>query len=189
MGLWDTLLGRRKPAPPNLDRLFGLPSAAVTLQAGAGYTPTGAGAVAFRATEGAAFAQVQADVTALLEAGGGPPVTASVDGYGYTWLLLRRDPAELPELVTDLHAVNATLQDNGFGPMLLCSLVTFADPAGRRLALVYLYKQGTFYPFAPTGDQQRDNAVELQVRGLVAGDLPIEPDVSRWFPIWGAPGL
>ena len=39
------------------------------------------------------------------------------------------------------------------------------------------------------GGQQRDNAVELQVRGAVGADLKIEPDLSRWFAVWGAPGL
>ena len=32
MGLLDTLLGRSKPVQPNLDQLFGLPSAAMTLE-------------------------------------------------------------------------------------------------------------------------------------------------------------
>jgi hypothetical protein len=56
---------------------------------------------------------------------------------------------------------------------------------------VYLYKRGTFYPFAPVDPdaQRRDSALELQVRALVASDLPIESDLTRWFPIWGAPGL
>jgi hypothetical protein len=92
-------------------------------------------------------------------------------------------------LVTDLHAVNSSLESAGFGPSLLCSMVTFADSGGRRLAVVYLYKQGTFYPFAPTGGQRRDNPLELQVRGALAGELKIEPDLGRWFPLWGAPGL
>ena len=48
-----------------------------------------------------------------------------------------------------MHAVNTALESNGFGPQLLCSLVNFTDTQGRRLALVYLYKRGTFYPFAP----------------------------------------
>ena len=64
--------------------------------------------------------------------------------------------------MTDLHAVNSTLQDSGFGPTLLCSLVVFADPDGRRLGLVYLFKQGTFYPFAPaegSGTTIDDSAV------------------------------
>ena len=39
----------------------------------------------------------------------------------------------------------------GFGSGLLCSLVPFVDGGGHRVGLVYLYKQGTFYPFAPRG--------------------------------------
>ena len=58
-----------------------------------------------------------------------------------------------------------------------------------RSALVYLYKRGTFYPFAPDGDERRDNALELQVRGVVAQDVPVEPDLTKWLAIWGAPGL
>ncbi|MGC5413329.1 PspA-associated protein PspAB, partial [Streptomyces sp. DT225] len=73
----------------------------------------------------------------------------SRDAYGYTWLLARRPPEDTAALVNDLHAVNTLLQDGGFGPQLLCSLVAFRDGDGRALALVYLYKRGTFYPFAP----------------------------------------
>ena len=91
--------------------------------------------------------------------------------------------------MTDLHGINSTLQDNGFGPALLCSLVGFAGDDGRRLGLVYLYKRGTFYPFAPLEAQKRDNAFELQVRGALGADLPVEADLGRWFPVWGAPGL
>jgi hypothetical protein len=29
----------------------------------------------------------------------------------------------------------------------------------------------------------------MQVRGALDGDLKIESDLSRWFPVWGAPGL
>ena len=62
MGLWDTLTGRSKPVRANLDALFSLPSAAITLQTAAGFTPTGVGSVCYRAAEGAAFAQTQQDV-------------------------------------------------------------------------------------------------------------------------------
>ncbi|HET6627954.1 MAG TPA: hypothetical protein VFG63_16295, partial [Nocardioidaceae bacterium] len=89
----------------------------------------------------------------------------------------------------DLHAVNTTLEAHGFAPGLLCSMVGFTDASGRSLGLVYLYKQGTFYPFAPTGPQQRDNVLEIQIRDLVGNDLPVEPQLSRWMPVWGAPGL
>ncbi|MFG2358513.1 hypothetical protein [Streptomyces sp. NPDC048521] len=194
MGLLDILLGRTKPVAPDLDQLFALPSAAITLQAAAGFTPTGSGAVCFATVEGAAFEQTHREVQALLDADSdrtGPPVELRQDDYGYSWLVSRRAPDELAQLVNDLHAVNSSMEVNGFGPQLLCSLAGFTDDAGRRLALVYLYKRGTFYPFAPVpgAAERRDNALELRVKAALGNDLRIEQDLSRWFPVWGAPGL
>ncbi|WP_149182581.1 PspA-associated protein PspAB [Streptomyces sp. TRM49041] len=199
MGFLDVLFGRSKPAKPDLDQLFALPSAAITLQAAIGFTPTGAGSVCFAAIEGGAFAQVQQEVRALLDADserGGGPVEFIRDTYGYAWLLSGRAPNELPALVSDLHAVNTALQDSGFGPHLLCSLVAFHDARLRPLALVYLYKRGTFYPFAPRPapraprpGNKRDNPLELQAKAVLKDDPRIEQDLTRWFPLWGAPGL
>jgi hypothetical protein len=185
----DAALGRTKAVRPDLDSLFAIPDAAVTLEAAMSLRPTGLGSVCFRAVEGSAFSAVQGDIQQLLDADGGPKVEASTDAFGYTWLLVRHEASELPGLVTELHAVNSTLQDNGFAPTLLCSLVGFEAQGDRPVGLVYLYKRGTFYPFAPTGAEQRDTALELQVRAAVGSDLPVEPDLSRWFPVWGAPGL
>jgi PspAB-like protein len=194
MGLLDILLGRTKPVAPDLDQLFALPSAAVTLEVAAGFRPTGGGAVCFATVEGAAFEQTHREVQALLDADvdrDGPPVELRRDEYGYSWLVSQREPDRLPELVNDLHAVNSAMEVNGFGPQLLCSLAGFADDQGRRLALVYLYKRGTFYPFAPLSGaaQRRDNPLELRVKAALANDLRIEQDLNRWFPVWGAPGL
>ncbi|MFI1013155.1 hypothetical protein [Streptomyces sp. NPDC020965] len=195
MGFLDTILGRGKPVRPDLDQLFGLPAAAITLQAGAGFAPTGVGSVCFASVEGGAFAQLQRDVRELLDADtgrGGIPVEFSRDAYGYTWLLARQPASDTASLVNDLHAVNTLLQDGGFGPQLLCSLIVFREAAGERtLALVYLYKRGTFYPFVPLpgATERRDNALELQIRTLLADDVRMEEDLARWFPVWGAPGL
>ncbi|MFE2720975.1 hypothetical protein [Kitasatospora sp. NPDC059327] len=194
MGILDTLFGRTKPVKPDLDQLFGVPSAALTLEAAAGFRPTGVGSVCFASVEGGAFVEVERQVRALLDADterGGVPVEASKDAYGYSWLLARHTPEELPELVNDLHAVNSELEGNGFGPQLLCSLVAFRGPEEQPLALVYLYKRGTFYPFAPVpgGGEKRDSPLELQVNAMLGNDLRLEKDLTRWFPVWGAPGL
>ncbi|WP_149182245.1 PspA-associated protein PspAB [Streptomyces sp. TRM49041] len=194
MGFLDVLLGRSKPVRPDLDQLFGVPGAALTLEAATGFMPTGAGSVCFAGVEGGAFARVRDEVRDLLDADtgrGGVPVEFSRDAYGYSWLLARHAGDDVVSVVNDLHAVNTLLQDGGFGPHLLCSLTGFRHPDDQRvLALVYLYKRGSFYPFAPvTGVERRDNALELQVRALLADELRMEPDLSRWFPVWGAPGL
>jgi hypothetical protein len=190
VGFLDSLLGRTKPVQPKLDDLFALPTAAITLQAAMGLTPTGSGSVCFRAPEGRAFSDIEKDVQELLAMGSqAAPVELSNDSYGFTWLVSRHAPDDFEALVTDLHAVNSSLVDGGFGPQLLCTLIPFQGDSGRRVGLVYLYKRGTFYPFAPLAGEKRDNGLELQVRGAVEGDLKIEPDLSRWFAVWGAPGL
>ncbi len=193
MGFLDTLLGRTKPVPPKLDDLFALPSAAITLEAAMDFRPTGSGSVCFRGVEGRSFSDVQKDVQDLLNVSsaheGGLPVEVSRDTYGFTWLVSSHMSDEIEGLVTDLHAVNSALVDNGFGPQLLCTLVAFRNMAEQRVALVYLYKRGTFYPFAPVSGEQRDNTLELQVKSAVGDDLKWEQDLSRWFPVWGAPGL
>ncbi|MFF7243586.1 hypothetical protein ACFZBU_06780 [Embleya sp. NPDC008237] len=186
MGLFDSVFGRSRPVKPDLDQLFGLPSAAITLEIAAGFHPTGTGSVCFATVEGGAFDQVLRDLNELVQG-----LRSSRDEYGYTWLLAERPPEDVGTLVTDLHAINTALEDGGFGPQLLCSLAAFEHPDGRRLALVYLYKRGTFYPFAPVpgAHEKRDTALEIQVNAAVTDDLRLEPDLSRWFPVWGAPGL
>ena len=117
MGLWSTLTGRSKPVQANLDALFALPAAAVTLQTAADFTPTGLGSVCYRAAEGAAFAQTQADVVELLDNDDDPDVERSTDSFGFTWLLARQSPDDLSALVTDLHTVSyrEILAGRGYG--------------------------------------------------------------------------
>jgi hypothetical protein len=191
VGLWDALTGRSRAKAPDLDSLFMVPSAAITLETAMGLRPVGSGSVCFRAPLGPAYAEVETDVLALLRsAEKAPEVTVSKDSFGFTWLVVSGDPADTGALCTDLHAVNTTLAEQGFDSGLLCTLVPFEDTAGRRVGLVYLYKQGTFYPFAPTpGTQQRDNLLEISVRDTLTGELPMEQDLQRWLAVWGAPGL
>jgi hypothetical protein len=187
MGFLDTVLGRSKPAVPNLDQLFALPAAAVTLQTSTRFEPTGAGSVCFKAAEGGAFTGLSEQVEQLLALDEGKYRQQS-DSFGFTWLVRTTTPEDLDGLVTDLHAVNSSLVDAGFGAALLCTLIVFTDGA-QRLGLVYLYKRGTWYPFAPTGPDRRDSALELQVKSVLEQDLRVEDDLARWFPLYDAPVL
>ena len=144
MGFLDSLLGRSKPKEPNLDDLFAVPPAALTLEARSGIIPTGVGAVAFREVEGGAFDRAEQEARALIAADPNTDVEQVNDGFGYTWQVVTQQVNSTADLVTSLHAVNAALEAQGFGPMLLCSTVYFRASDGRTTALVYLYKRGTF---------------------------------------------
>jgi hypothetical protein len=197
----DALLGRSKPKQPKLDALFGVTAAAITLEASAGLRPTGQAAVCFKPASGEGFAAASEELRGLLELAvkeAGSTLRVEDDRYGYRWVVLGDPDPE--DLVTAVHLVNSTLEQHGFGPQLLCSVFAFAGGSGglrdsspvdtsgqRRCHLVYLYKRGTFYPFAPREGERRDNELELQVRGALGSDLPIEPELARWFALWGIP--
>ncbi len=201
MKIWEALTGRSRVKQADLDALFMVPSAAITLQTAAGLTPTGTGSVCFRSAAGPAFQQTQDDVVALIRRDThAPQVKVSGDEFGFTWVVVHRNPHDVSGLCTDLHAVNTSLESHGFGSGLLCSVIPFADVSGRRVGLVYLYKQGTFYAFAPTDEAMgdagtadspriRDSLLEISVRDQLKAELPMEADVTRWFALWGAPGL
>jgi hypothetical protein len=93
------------------------------------------------------------------------------------------------DLVTTVHMVNSTLAERGYGNQLLASVFAFRGESGGVSYLVYLFKRGTFYPFVPEpgGGEKRDNQRELQLQGALQGEVPLEADLTRWFPIWGAP--
>jgi hypothetical protein len=189
VGFLDAILGRQKPKQANIDALFGLPSAAVTLETAAGMVPNGRGLVCFKPPSGQPFASLVDEITDTLKvgpSGEAPAIREERDRFGYQWIVVSQPGIE--ELVTSVHLVNTTLAERGYGPSLLCSVFGF-DPreGGRSAFLVYLYKRGTFYPFAPLESETRDNATELRLRGVLEGELPIEQDLTRWFPIWGLP--
>jgi hypothetical protein len=205
VGLFDTLLGRTKPVRANLDALFALPSAAVTLQSAAGLVSSGAAGVCWKPPAGQPAEDLEKEIGQLLDLpdtpkapgppGEGTPTSVGTfrqaeDSYGYRWLLL--DDPDIEDLVTRVHLANSTLTDAGWGPQLLCSVFGFgpgdgAAPDAKPFFLVYLFKRGTFYPFAPLADEHRDNELELRVKAVVGADLPFEADLSRWFPLWDAP--
>nr|WP_199922036.1 hypothetical protein [Kitasatospora aureofaciens] len=39
------------------------------------------------------------------------------------------------------------------------------------------------------GQEKRNNALEIEISNMLKNDLRIESDLSRWFPLWGAPGM
>jgi PspAB-like protein len=186
----DSILGRTKPKRANLDALFAVPGAAITLEASLGQTSAGAAAVCFKPASAYDFTSTCTEINELLELQAldtGSEISQHQDSYGYHWIIVR-DP-DLSDLVTSVHMVNASLAERGFDNQLLASVFAFRGEDGAVAYLVYLFKRGTFYPFvpAPGGGERRDNQKELQVQAALGHEVPLEADLTRWFPIWGAP--
>ena len=189
MGLRDTLFGRTKQVAPKLDNLFALPSAALTLQTELDLVTSGQAGLCFKAGSGETQLATDADIMTLLNfEAGSDEAHITTDELGFKWLLVKNP--DLNELVTRIHSANSSMVEHELGPRLFCAVFGFAPaspPGEGGVRMVYLLKQGTWYPFAPTDNNNRNNQLELRVRSFLDKDLPMEKDLSRWMALWGLP--
>jgi hypothetical protein len=189
MGFLDVLTGRRKLDKPAPDRLFAISTAYVTFESGLDITTRGAAAIVFQSLATADFTSIVRDMEEVVRAtagDSGTKVETSEDEYGFSWLVLRGPSFD--DLVVGINAVSGALQDGGYGDRVLCAVFSFQDARGRQIYWIYNYKRGSFYPFVPaSGPQQRDTERELVLKAQVGSELPVENELSRWFPLWGVP--
>lgn len=189
MGFFDVITGKRKLAGPAPDRLFAISTAYVTLQTQLDISSRDAAAIVFQPLATADFDAIVKDMEEVVRgtaADSGTTVTSSDDAFGFRWLVLRG--TDFDDLVVGINAVSGALETGGYGDRVLCAVFAFQDAKARRLYWIYNYKRGAFYPFVPAaGDQQRDTERELQLKAQIGRELPVEPELERWFPLWGIP--
>jgi hypothetical protein len=200
VGLRDILTGRHEVKGPAPDRLFAISTAYVTLQAEHQIDPVGTAAIVFQALATSEFESTLREMEDVVKATGGESgtsVSTQDDSYGYRWMVLR-NPAGAPcveDLAVGINAVSSSIETAGHGERLLCAVFAFLDAQKRRIYFIYNYKRGFWYPFVPAdgsggGDaaaQQRSTERELQIKAQMASELPMEPELERWFPLWGIP--
>jgi hypothetical protein len=189
MGLLDTLLGRRKIKGPAPDRLFAIATAQVTLSTSLDISSRGKAAIVFQPLSTGDFERVATEIEELVRATGeetGTTVETSLDSFGYRWFVLSDDDVE--DLAVGVNAVNDALAVGGYADRVLAAVFAFQDAGGKPVYFIYNYKRGKWYPFVPAGgEQQRSTERELQLKAQLGADLPFEPELERWFPLWGIP--
>ena len=190
MGLFDVLRGKRaikKPVPT--DRVFAMTTAQVTLEMELDLKSSGKSAIVFQPLATADFEQIVRDMEEVVRSSGeetGTTIDTRDDEFGYRWMVLS-DP-DFEDLVVGVNAVSTALEAGGYGDRILCAVFAFRDQASKPVYWIYNYKRGAFYPFVPAGGaQQRDNERELRLKAQIGGELPIEAELERWFPLWGIP--
>lgn len=188
MSLFDDLLGRTKPVKSQLDQLFAISTAYITLTVDLGLKPSDRAGVTFRPVTSSDFQAADQELSDLLAISGkdtNTKVEQLKDSFGFQWVVLT-DP-DFEDLVSTTHMVSLTLQEHGFRDQLLAAAFKFLQD-GQPVYWVYNYKRGNFYPFAPKdGQKERDNAVELRMRSVMERELPIEKELERWYPLWDMP--
>jgi hypothetical protein len=159
----------------------------VTLETELGLKPDGAGGIVFKPLSAGEFVRAENDLQQVLDgvsAEYGSRLERHSDEFGYEWIVVH--DADLEDQVTTVHAVAQGLQESGFGEQLLAGAFKFRG-GKHPVYWIYGFKRGAFWPFVPTGEKERDNAEELELKAKLEKELPIEPDLSRWFGLFDAP--
>ena len=206
MGLRDILTGRHEVKGPAPDRLFAISTAYIALQAEHNIEPAGAAAIVFQALQTSEFEGVIKEMEEVVVATGGESGTkvhTEDDSFGYRWMVLHGSSVE--DLAVGINAVSSSIETAGHGERLLCAVFAFKDAKSQRVGggggghpiyFIYNYKRGFWYPFvpasgsgssSPTQATERSTERELQLKAQMASELPIEPELERWFPLWGIP--
>ena len=170
-------------------RLFAMATAAITLEMTLELKSSGKAAIVFQPLETADFTGIVRDMEEVLRGTGddtGTQVERTDDSFGYRWMVLADEDFE--DLVVGINVVSQALQDGGYGERVLCAVFAFRDAGDRPVYWIYNYKRGSYYPFVPAGGaQQRDTERELRLKAQIGHELPVEPELERWFPLWGIP--
>ena len=116
----------------------------------------------------------------------GTTVDTSDDSFGFRWLMLRG--RDFDDLVVGINAVSGALEAGGYGDRVLCAVFAFQDRQQAAAVLDLQLQARHLLPVrARGGEQQRDNERELVLKAQIGAELPVEPELERWFPLWGIP--
>lgn len=186
---FDAILGRSAvPLAARSADIFALGNAVVELDARLGARSTGFAGLVFREVESTMFGRLEGEIQELVRLGAaatGTTVRQARDAFKYLWLLLEDDDIE--DLIATMHLASSTLEEHDFGRTLLAAAFQFESSAGP-FFLLYNFKRGHFYPFAPRAERTRDQVLEMRLKSLLGSVLPLEPDPGRWYPLWDVPG-
>jgi hypothetical protein len=194
VGLRDILTGRHQVKGPAPDRLFAISTAYVALESEHQIEPAGKAAIVFQALQTSDFEATIKDMEEVVTATGGEngtQVHTEDDSFGYRWMVLNDSSVE--DLAVGINAVSGSIETAGHGERLLCAVFAFRDARKRPIYFIYNYKRGFWYPFVPsttsagTPPKERSTERELQLKAQMSSELPIEPELERWFPLWGIP--
>jgi hypothetical protein len=186
--------GASRAADP--EDLFGMSTAHVTMAADLDFEPLERAALCFSGVDSTDFTDTLANVKSLVEAGDeGTVAETHEDDHGYRWVVLA-DP-DFEDLVVGVHAAADEFAERGYDSRLLAAVFGFerrpdrfrnvaADEGGEpaRAYWIYSFRRGSYYPFAPRGENERDHGLEFKLRSVLEGELDVEADESYWYPLW-----
>ena len=181
--------GGSKKRETDSDTISSLSSAYIALNTRLDLKSTGRSAICIKNVDLAPFSEMKQEIENFLDASKADfelTYRTIVDPYEYLWIIIMTKTLE--DNVAAIASIGDTIEERGFSDKLLASIFDFNDGSTANY-LIYNYKLDKFYPFVPINEQQkrRDHDKELKIMSAVRDELPVEKDMSNWYPIWNIP--
>ena len=171
------------------DALFSLSSAQITLETNLDLRYTGKAAMSLKSVSGRFFSEALAEIKHFLDVSKADSELSYKminDSYGYLWIVF--ESPKIEDMILCISGVGQILDDRSFAKQLLATLIQFQSKRNKNANfhqyLVYNYTLNRFYPFVPINKNERDNKIEREIMETIADEIPIEKDISLWYPIW-----
>ncbi|CAN5233371.1 hypothetical protein BH18THE2_BH18THE2_20150 [soil metagenome] len=181
--------GGSKKRETDSDTISSLSSAYIALKTRLDLKSTGRSAICIKKVDLVPFSEMKQEIENFLDASKADfelTYRTIVDPYEYLWIIIMTKTLE--DNVAAITSIGDTIEEKGFSDKLLASIFDFNDGSTANY-LIYNYKLDKFYPFVPISEQQkrRDHDKELKIMSAVGDELPVEKDLSNWYPIWNIP--
>ena len=181
--------GGSKKRETDSDTISSLSSAYIALNTRLDLKSTGRSAICIKNVDLVPFGEMKHEIENFLDASKADfeiTYRTIVDPYEYLWIIIMTKTLE--DNVAAITSIGDTIEERGFSDKLLASIFDFNDGSTANY-LIYNYKLDKFYPFVPINEQQkrRDHDKELKIMSAVGDELPVEKDMSNWYPIWNIP--
>ena len=111
----------------------------------------------------------------------------SDDEFGYRWMILR--DADVEDLVGRRQRGQRRARRSAATATACCARCSPSrTPTAARSTSSTTTSAARWYPFVPgRGRAAAQHRARAAAQGAVGAELPIEPELERWFPLWGIP--
>ena len=117
------------------------------------------------------------------------------DQHGTRWVVL--EDRNFDDLVSSVFTVGNAIVSNGAGKDLLAAVFRYhykvntrekPGAADANVYWIYTYRRKAFYPFVPSGPQERDRPAELHLaKAMKKIGLGVDDSLEDWYGLWGIP--
>lgn len=171
-----------KKADPN--DLIALSRVSLAVETNMNYEPCEVGGLAFSDIDDQEFEKALNEVKGVIKSNDDTE-DADLDMkdiHGTQWIVVNDESIE--SLAANLQFGASAMESVEYSSRLLAAVLPFKNDENDYIYVIYSFRRGSFYPFAPQGLDERDSKIERRLSTIIEDEIDVEDDRSYWYPLW-----